>query len=302
VSALATLAPVVAAGPIGVEPNTGETVTFWICATLAVLGGLGMVLSRKAVHSALFIALTMINLAVLYVAQDALFLGMVQVIVYTGAVMMLFVFVLMVVGVDASDSLVETLRGQRLLAGIAFVGFLGLLLAGVANAFDGIPFVGLTEANAAQGTNVQGIGALIFTRYLLAFEVTSALLITAAVGAMVLTHRERIRPRKSQAELSTERFAPGRHPVNKPSPGVYARNNAVSMPALLPDGSTAEESVPGPLRVRGDAGQADLLALEEAEHLAHHEAITVEDTAGAGPGGRADRSADRDAAGEEVRP
>jgi NADH-quinone oxidoreductase subunit J len=224
---------------------------------------------------------------------------MVQVIVYTGAVMMLFVFVLMVVGVDASDSLVETLKGQRLAAGLAFVGFLGLLLSGVVNALDGVPVVGLTEANAAQGTNVQGIGALIFTRYLLAFEVTSALLITAAVGAMVLTHRERIRPRKSQAELSTERFAPGRHPVNKPSPGVYARNNAVSMPALLPDGSTAPESVPGPLRVRGDAGEADLLALDEAEHLAHHEAITVEDTTGAGPGGR---RGERDAAGEEVRP
>jgi NADH-quinone oxidoreductase subunit J len=263
-------------GPVGVEPNTGETVTFWICAVLAVLGGLGMVLSRKAVHSALFIALTMINLAVLYVAQDALFLGMVQVIVYTGAVMMLFVFVLMVVGVDASDSLVETIRGQRLWAGVAFVGFLGLLLAGVVDALDGTTVAGLAEANAAHGGNVQGIGVSIFTRYLLAFEVTSALLITAAVGAMVLTHRERVEPRKTQAQLSTERFAPGRHPVNKPNPGVYARNNAVDMPALLPDGSVAEESVPGPLRLRGDMQDADMLALEEAEHLLHHEALTVE--------------------------
>jgi NADH-quinone oxidoreductase subunit J len=297
VNALANLGSVVAAGPIGVEPDTGETVTFWVCATLAVLGGLGMVLSRKAVHSALFIALTMINLAVLYIAQDALFLGMVQIIVYTGAVMMLFVFVLMVVGVDASDSLVETLKGQRLLAGIAFVGFLGLLLAGVVEAFDGVPFVGLEAANTAQGTNVEGIGALIFTRYLLAFEVTAALLITAAVGAMVLTHRERVEPRKSQPELSTERFAPGRHPVNKPSPGVYARNNAVSMPALLPDGSTAEDSVPGPLRVRGDAREADLLALAEAEHLSAHEAVTVDDPYGPGPG-----QTDRQASGEESRP
>ena len=123
-NALATLAAVVAEGPVGVTQNTGEQVTFWVCATLAVIGAGGTVLSRKAVHSALFIALTMINLAVLYVAQDAPFLGMVQVIVYTGAVMMLFVFVLMVVGVDASDSLVETLKGQRALAGLAFVGFL----------------------------------------------------------------------------------------------------------------------------------------------------------------------------------
>ena len=276
-NALAHLGAVLAeGGPVGVEPNTGETVTFWICAVLAVLGGLGMVLSRKAVHSALFIALTMINLAILYVAQDALFLGMVQVIVYTGAVMMLFVFVLMVVGVDASDSLVETIKGQRVWAGVAFVGFLGLLLTGVVGALDGTTVAGLDEANAAHGGNVQGIGVSIFTRYLLAFEVTSALLITAAVGAMVLTHRERVEPRKTQAQLSTERFAPGRHPVNKPNPGVYARNNAVDMPALLPDGSVAEESVPGPLRLRGDMQDADMLALEEAEYLLHHEAVTVE--------------------------
>ena len=114
-STLASLGALVAEGPVGVTQNTGEQVTFWVCATLAVIGAGGTVLSRKAVHSALFIALTMINLAVLYVAQDAPFLGMVQVIVYTGAVMMLFVFVLMVVGVDASDSLVETLKGQRAL-------------------------------------------------------------------------------------------------------------------------------------------------------------------------------------------
>lgn len=290
-SSLVHLAGLAAEGPVGVEYNAGETATFWICATLAVLGALGTVLSRKAVHSALFVALTMINLAVLYVAQDAPFLGMVQVIVYTGAVMMLFVFVLMVVGVDASDSLVETIKGQRVWAGIAFVGFLGLLLAGVVDAFDGVPVVGLAQANAEHGGNVQGIGVALFTRYLLAFEVTSALLITAAVGAMVLTHRERLEPRKSQAQRSTERFAPGTHPVNKPSPGVYARNNAVDMPALLPDGSVAEESVPAPLRARGDAQDADLLALEEAEHLAHHEAVAVDELEASGVthGGRTAR-------------
>ena len=79
---------------------------------------------------------------------------------------------------------------------------------------------------------------------------------------MVLTHRERVEPRKTQAQLSTERFAPDRHPVNKPSPGVYARNNAVDMPALLPDGSIAEDSVPGPLRLDGDIRDADRLAIE----------------------------------------
>ena len=81
----------------------GELVVFIICGGLTVIGALGMVLSRKAVHSALFIAMVMINLAILYVANSAPFLGMVQIIVYTGAVMMLFLFVLMVVGVDSSD-------------------------------------------------------------------------------------------------------------------------------------------------------------------------------------------------------
>lgn len=278
-SALQSVGALVAAGPVGLESNTGETVTFWVCATLAVIGALGTVLSRKAVHSALFIAMTMINLAILYVAQDAPFLGMVQIIVYTGAVMMLFVFVLMVVGVDASDSLVETLKGQRVLAGVAFVGFLGLLLAGVIGSLDGTTVAGLNEANAEHGGNVQGIGVLIFTRYLLAFEVTSALLITAAVGAMILTHRERVEPRKTQAQLSTEKFAPDRHPGNRPNPGVYARNNAVDMPALLPDGSIAVESVPGPLRLDGETRDADRLALEEAEHLLAHEPVIVDPAA-----------------------
>ena len=89
---------------------------FWVCAIVAVGGALGMLLSHRAVHSALSIAATMISLAVLYVAQSAPFLGMTQIVVYTGAVMMLFLFVLMLVGVDSSDSLVETIKGQRVAA------------------------------------------------------------------------------------------------------------------------------------------------------------------------------------------
>ncbi len=279
--AVGTLA---AEGPVGLQPDTGETITFWVCATLAVIGAAGTVLARKAVHSALSIALTMINLAILYLAQDAPFLGMVQVIVYTGAVMMLFVFVLMVVGVDASDSFVETLRGQRLWAGVGFVGFLGLLLAGIVDALDGVPVVGLEQANAEHGGNVQGIGAAIFTRYLLAFEVTSVLLITAAVGAMVLTHRERVTARRTQAQMATDRFDPGRNPVNKPSPGVYARSNAVDMPAMLPDGSIAEDSIPGPLRIEADRREIDSLALTEAERLSAHEPVVPADELGADEG------------------
>jgi NADH-quinone oxidoreductase subunit J len=219
--------------------STGEAVVFWVCAVIAVIGALGMVTSAKAVYSAIFLAMTMIALAVLYIAQDALFLGVVQVVVYTGAVMMLFLFVLMLIGVDTAESLIETLRGQRFAAVLTGLGFGVLLIAGIGTASTS--FTGLTSANA--GGNVQGLALLIFTRYLWAFEVISALLIIAAIGAMVLAHRERFERRKTQQELARERFGPGGRPTPLPGPGVYARHNAVDIPALLPDGSYAEVSV-----------------------------------------------------------
>lgn len=213
--------------------------TFWVFGTISVLGAIAMVAAPKAVYSAMFLASTMISLAVLYIAQDAVFLGVVQVVVYTGAVMMLFLFVLMLIGVDSADSLVETIRGQRIAATVAGIGFGIAVIAGIGSL--GANFVGLELANRAG--NVQGLAALIFTRYLWAFETTSALLITAALGAMVLTHRERFERRKTQRELAIERFADGGHPTPRPNPGVYARHNAVDIPAKLPDGSDADMSV-----------------------------------------------------------
>ena len=249
------------------DTSTGEAVLFWICASLSVLGALGMVLSRKAVHSALWIALTMINLAILYVANSAPFLGMVQVIVYTGAVMMLFLFVLMVVGVDSSDSLIETIKGQRLAAILLVLGMGVLLVWGIGNGLAEATDVGLEEANAAYGGNVQGIANLIFTKYLIAFEVTSALLITAAMGAMVLAHRDRWTPGLTQRELSIRRFRGGYHQGNLPNPGVYARHNAVDTPALLPDGSTSDISVPDAVRARADIRPVDHTDLEDVQQI-----------------------------------
>jgi NADH-quinone oxidoreductase subunit J len=229
-----------------------EPFVFWVCGGLAVIGAIGMLISHKAVHSALWVALTMINLAVLYVVQSAPFLGVAQVVVYTGAVMMLFLFVLMIVGVDASDSLVETIKGQRrvaILAGVVLVIALVLLLG---NSFS-IQAAELANADSAYGGNVQGIAALLFGKYVLIFELTSALLITAAVGAMVLAHKERTAPRKSQAIMAKELFASGNYKGPLPSPGVYARHNSVDTPALLPDGSVSEISLPGPIVARGSA-------------------------------------------------
>jgi NADH-quinone oxidoreductase subunit J len=228
--------------------STGEAVTFYFLGTLALIGAVGVVLAANAVYSAMFLAMTMIILAVFYMIEDAIFLGVVQIVVYTGAVMMLFLFVLMLIGVDSAESLVETLRGQRVAAVVAGVGFGIVLIAGIGSVTATGGFGGLTQASG--GGNVQGLATLIFSRYLWAFELTSALLITAAVGAMILAHRERFERRKTQRELSIERFRPGGHPTPLPGPGVYARHNAVDMAARLPDGSYSRLSVPEVLEQR----------------------------------------------------
>src|SRR5690606_36220172 len=130
----------------------------WILGTIAVIGALCTVFMKRAVHSALCLAGTMIILAVFYLANGAYFLGIVQIVVYTGAVMMLFLFVLMLVGVTAADSLKETLKGQRWLAAGCGVGFGILLMAGIGHASIG-SFTGLAQANA--GGNVEGLAALV---------------------------------------------------------------------------------------------------------------------------------------------
>jgi NADH-quinone oxidoreductase subunit J len=221
----------------------GEAAAFWVLAPIAFIAAIGMVFTKRAVHAALMLAVDMLALAVLYAAQDAPFLAFVQIFVYTGAVMMLFLFVLMLVGVDASDSLVETLRGQRIAALVVGFGFAGLLIAGIGNALVDVPSQGLSAANA--DGNVTGLAHIVFTRYVFAFEVTSALLITAGLGAMVLTHRERFTPRRTQREQMQERVRAGDQVTPMPTPGVYARHNAVDVPALQPDGSPAPESLPG---------------------------------------------------------
>lgn len=232
--------------------STGEQITFWVCGTLAVVGALGLILSHKTVHSALFVALTMMNLAVLFVANGAPFLGLVQVIVYTGAVMMLFLFVLMLVGVDSSDSLVETLKGQRIAGLLLVLGLALMLVITLGSALSGVTAVGVGAADAAAGGNVEGLARLMFTTYLLPLQVVASLLITAALGALVLAHRERWAPRRGQPELSQERMAryreTGEHPGPLPNPGVLATSNAIGTPALLPDGSPTDLSIPKPLR------------------------------------------------------
>jgi NADH-quinone oxidoreductase subunit J len=227
-------------------------IAFWVLAPIMVVCALGLLFARKAVHCALLLAVVMVSLAVLYAVLDAPFLFAVQIIVYTGAILMLFLFVLMLVGVDASDSVVETIRGQRLFAVLVGLVFGATLVLGVAQISVGA-MVGLDQAN--EDGNVPGIAQLLFTKYVFAFEVTSALLITAALGAMVLAHRERLTPKLGQADLAAQRMRDyaefGKHVGPLPSPGVFARHNAVDTPALLPDGTAAPTSISRVLLARG---------------------------------------------------
>ena len=241
--------------------STAEAVGFWVLAPIAVLASLGLLFARKAVHAAMSMALVMIIIGIFYIMQKADFLGVVQVFVYTGAVMMLFLFVLMLVGVDSSDSIVETIKGQRWASLVLVVGLAGVLLSTIGSAvFDeqkvqaGLDKVVATNADTG---NITGMAELIFGPYVWIFEVTSALLITAALGAMVLAHRERLSPKVTQAQWAARRIKDNKNVAGLPAPGVYARHNAVDTPALLPDGTPSDLSVSRVLVARDQVATTD---------------------------------------------
>jgi NADH-quinone oxidoreductase subunit J len=225
--------------------QTPEAVMFWFLAPIAVISAIGMLLVKKAVHSALLLAWVMITLAIFYIAQDALFLGIVQIVVYTGAVMMLFLFILMLVGVDASDSLTETIPGLRPIAITAALGFGGLLVSLIGRATLGHGAYGLAEANS-EG-NVQALAKLLFSTYVWPFEVVSALLITAALGAMVLAHHQRAVPRATQREQAIARF----------------RGESL--------GSAAPNSISATLKARGDMLDSTQFELSEVDNTVTEE-------------------------------
>ncbi len=225
---------------------TARETLFWILAVASVGAALAMILVRRAVHCALMLAVVMLSLATMYAMQGAPFLAFVQIIVYTGAVLMLFLFVIMLIGVSHADSIVETIKGQRMAAGLAAIGLLVILTLGIGHAAIG-PAAPATAANGVN--NLTGLSTLIFTTYVFPFELTGALLITAALGAMVLAHRERTSPKPTQRDLAARRLASGQLAPD-PAPGVYALHDAADRPALLPDGSTADSSVSSTLSQR----------------------------------------------------
>src|SRR6201999_775262 len=129
----------------------GEAIAFWILGPISLAGAIGMVLLRNAIHSALSLVATMMCLGAFYLIEQGPFLGLVQIIVYTGAIMILFLFVLMLVGRDSSDSIIETLRGQRLAAALFGLGFALLVAITVGRAFKGVKPVNLAAQNQGGG-------------------------------------------------------------------------------------------------------------------------------------------------------
>jgi NADH-quinone oxidoreductase subunit J len=179
-----------------------ETFVFLVAGAGILIGAVGVVLARNPVHSALMLVMTLFGIAVLFVAEEADFLAAVQVIVYAGAIVVLFLFVIMLLGVDQADDLhTEPLAGQRPLAAVAGVGLLGVAIATVfltQRDTDGVATGTRSVAGALSDSapNVNQLARSLFTDYLYAFEITSALLVIAVVAAVVLARR----PRRGEVE------------------------------------------------------------------------------------------------------
>jgi NADH-quinone oxidoreductase subunit J len=194
---------------------------FWVVAPISLGSAIAMVLMRNAVHAALMLVANFVTIAVLYAVQEAQFLAVVQLIVYAGAIMVLFLFVLMLLAVHRDEPYAERIAGIRPAALLLGLALFVVLAAAVGGPYlgagsvcpdapapgvaapvdgDGEPCVGLAAANA-EG-NVRGVGLLLFTAYVWPFEVTSVLLVIAAIGAIVLGRRH-----EEPAEL-VDRLAP----------------------------------------------------------------------------------------------
>jgi NADH-quinone oxidoreductase subunit J len=190
-----------------------QSAVFFVGAAIVLVGAVGVVASRNPVHAALFLVQTLFGVAVLFVNLDAHFLAAVQVIVYAGAIVILFLFVIMLLGVDRADDLgIEPIAGQRPLAAIAWAGTLAMLLSVVVITFDG-----LTGRDASTGelhvvrdgnevADVNRLGEFLFTDYAFAFEITGLLLTIAVVGAVALSRR------------SASGLQPGADPASSPAP------------------------------------------------------------------------------------
>ncbi|MGV9182101.1 NADH-quinone oxidoreductase subunit J [Arcanobacterium canis] len=246
--------------------STAEAVGFFIIAALMIVAAAyGLLIARKAVYTTISVIFVMVCLAVLYTMLEAPFMGVAQVVVYTGAILMMFLFVLMLVGVDSADSGHETLKAQKPVALLGGLGIAAILIAVVFGfigaGFDKAPAgvkqdifpIGLEAANA--NGNPVGVSHVIFNNFVLTLEITGCLLIVAALGAMTLTHRDKVHSRLTQSELATQKMLDftekGVHPGHLPNAGVFAESNSSTNPSLTYGGKPAEGSINRVLAIRG---------------------------------------------------
>lgn len=168
-----------------------EMLTFMLAGAICLAGALGVVLFRNTVHNALSLVATLFGVAVLFIAQEAYFLAAIQVIVYAGAIVVLFLFVIMLLGVDRAQNVgMEPIAGQRVVAVICGVAILGLSLTALLAGSDAV--TGTPSSTAPLDPDVPDVnrlGEVLFTDYVFAFQITAVLLTIAVVGAVVLSRR-----------------------------------------------------------------------------------------------------------------
>ena len=215
--------------------STGEAILFGCVAVFMIACALGVLFFKKAVHCAICMVGVMLGLAVLYLMHGAAFLGTVQVVVYTGAIMVLFLFVIMMIGLGASDNYAQQSRGRIITSVLIALGLAAVVIGAVArsratgssNSLSSEPY-----SNAP----ITDLAATLFSRYWFSMELAGILLITAAIGAMLLTHSDQLGPvltQRATAEAKMRAFkASGRRIGQLPAPGVYAHSNAVDVPAI----------------------------------------------------------------------
>jgi NADH-quinone oxidoreductase subunit J len=237
------------------SPSSAELVVFVIIGALSIGSAVSMVLLRNTVHAALMLVVNFFTIAVFYAVQEAQFLATVQIIVYAGAIMVLFLFVIMLIGVDREDTRRrDVIPGQKasgLVLGVVLFAALAIAVGGPFLSTrsacptpppaqgeittDGIACRGLAAANEAG--NTQGVGALLFTRYVWPFEVISVLLVIAAIGAMVLGRRSEDPLDLIDAGHPDAQPPPEPEPEDKPEPATIGQGNPAPSSQLLEEDS-----------------------------------------------------------------
>lgn len=251
--------------------STGEIILFACTAIVMVACALGVLFCKKAAHSVICMIGVMLGLAILYIANSAPFLGVAQIVVYTGAIMMLFLFVIMLIGIGTSDDYARQSRGAIV---AAVLGGLGLIVIVTTAILKSVPDTyAANEVNPYSNEPITDLAITLFQEHWLSMEVAGGLLITAAVGAMLLTHSDRLGPKVTQLQTARNKMRAfgekGARIGQLPAPGVYAQSNAADVPAI--SGETlgpVEESVPRVLRVRGLTRTIGEVTPEVSEQLA----------------------------------